>query len=475
MRGRGGAWRGIAVAVLAGACGPLAGALPGIPEAPGPLPAPRVWVDTGNDNLSDSALDRDDYRTGTVDVGVDADHVVAAANASVLTSRTEHLRDDQLTASAGWEWRWGRAAALAVVGGVRTWGDLGGDRVQNDLHAHAGYRPLGFAYDGTHRTDGLIGATGRWLWLTDTPDGWSWLAPPGRWGIGLDAAGLATTNADVEGEVEGDLVYQGQQGSAWAGARWHSEAGRVPGSVAQLVAWRERGGWLMAGSEIAPGGDLGAFAQVGLDPRTHGAFGNVGVLILPGANAPARQEAVVEQDIGYFAGAVVGAQYRWEPLRLDEAVAWPSWLRVDIALDYRFGGVRGIEWYQDEDLSDQLTLGPSLTFVPPAVAGLLQLMPYATLLDGLRVEHILPEEADARFPEAEAVSGVTMASAGIRLGIPRTCRWRPLRGWWRLRLGAGYDRWFPWGSASVANAHERQAYLRTDGGWGGFAGCMLDW
>ncbi len=423
-------------------------------------------------------LDRDDYRTGTLDAGLLGRHLAIAGNASVLTSRQDRTRNDQATGSMGYVATTRDALSYLSLGaGVRGWGDFGGGHVQNQIHRVAGYQPLGFQYDRVHRIDPLLYASGRWTWESETSPAMSWVAPPGRWGVALSGGGLGTANGDWEGEAEFAVLYGGRQGSAWTGVRLHDEIGSIPGATAQAVARRERGLWLVAGSTIEPTPRMGVLATVGIDPGTHQSFGIIGLLVHPAPHERMRQGYAVEEDIGYFAGAVVGAQYRWTPLALTQSLPQGSGRLVltEIALDYRFGGVRTLEFTDNEALSDQLTIGPAVTLQLPPILGLCSLRPYAELLDGVRTEHIAVQGPNPRFGDSEAASGVTQLGVGLRvaLHLQPTSTVRSVLD--HVRAGGGYDRWFPWHSAELRNGADHQEYLRTLGGWGGYLGCMLDW
>jgi hypothetical protein len=66
----------------------------------------------------------------------------------------------------------------------------------------------------------------------------------------IDAAGIASSLGELQGDLAARLAWQGRGGATWAGWRQALRAGRTASPVAATVAEHERGGWLVAGLEM---------------------------------------------------------------------------------------------------------------------------------------------------------------------------------------------------------------------------------
>ena len=456
--------------------GAATAAIAGLPQPPVGLPGDLFWVDTGNDNISDNVLNTDDFRTGTVDAGWLGGHWALGANASVLTDRAAQSRQDQLTNTLGWSQSGADGSYISAGAGLRAWGDFGGQTVQNRIHEASGYHTLDFTYDDTARLDPLGYLCGRYVWLVDTPGAASWLIVPGRWGLMYSGAGLATTNGDVEGELELDALCAGRNGSTYLGVRLHGEDGSIPGPTAHVVADHERGLWVMAGSSLQTGERLGLFADVGFDPHTRAGFGRLGLDI---HDRPAGEPGTtheVEADIGFYSGSVIGVQYRWQPVhQADFEAPWMHrWIRSEVLLDYRFGGIPHFDWADMKGESDQLLVGHAVTVTPPAVSGL-RIEPYGYGAVGLRVEHMVASGPDPEFPDQEALRGVVQFGCGIRLCTDFIHSHPAWSGIDAFHVGGGYDRWFPWSEATASAGPVTEAYQRPGSSLGAYLGYTVDW
>ena len=476
----GGAWPLARCSLLALACGaPLSAAVPGLPQPTAPLPAPEIYVDTGNDSLSDEVENRDDFRTATLDAGYLGHDLAVAGNTSILTDRAARTRIDQFTASAGYSWTPPSSLGSYVSAGVglRGWGDFGGQHVQDGVHRFAGYTQLDFRYGDTQRFDPLGYVSSRYVFLTDTPAISSWFGPPGRWGLMLSAAGLATTRGDFEGESELDALYAGRQGSMWLGGSFHDEGGDLPSSTAKAVAAHERGWWLMAGTSIQPWREAGIVLDAGIDPHTEGAFGRFGLECFAPSAVDSRQVQAAEIDLGSYSASVIGVQVRWRPVHLLPAgPPWLArWLRSELFLDYRFGHIPHLSIPDDTSDCDQLLLGPAETITPPSLFGILKLSPYGYAGGGVRIERLQPTGADPAFAAQQATRPVASLGCGLRLSTSISADPEHVAVIDRIRLGAGYDRWFPIGSATATSSTATVRYQVPNWSLGGYIGFLLDW
>jgi hypothetical protein len=267
-------------------------------------------------------------------------------------------------------------------------------------------------------------------------------------------------------------VLIGAQGSTWVGGRYQWNEGVQASPTAAAVSVHEAGPWIVAGASIGPlPVPIGGYIRGGVDPLTRAAIGSIGLTYQP-RTYRATGQALVEQALGYYQGAVIGMQLRWSPQVLEEAERW--WLHHDAIIDYRFGGVPSAGWHDDQVLSDQilLTHSPSLNLMPgwPVRA-----MPYAAGGVGVRTERVAVRGANPRFAEDSATTGVFQMGFGLRLAFATRGDTAFLRMLDHLRIGAGYDRWFPWRSREISNGTDRARYLQVDGGFGATFGWLMLW
>ncbi|MBA3709757.1 MAG: hypothetical protein H0W83_13170 [Planctomycetes bacterium] len=355
---------------------------------------------------------------------------------------------------------------------MRIDGSLGGERVQSLLHGSTGYDEVRLPYDRDRAYDALAYVMARELISADPVDGMSWVIPKARWGTEVIAEALATSGGEYQACVGLDLVLMGSQGSTWIGGRYQWNEGVQASPSAAAVADHEAGPWIVAGASIGPlPMPIGGYLRGGIDPHTRATIGSIGLTFEPRQYGSGGLERV-EQAIGYYEGAVIGVQLRWSPRAVGGIERW--WLHQDVVLDYRFGGVPEVNWFGNQVLSDQILLGhsPSLNLMP---SWPFRLMPYATGSVGVRSERVAVRRADARFAEDSATSGVFQMGFGLRVGFATHGETTFLRTLDHLRLGAGYDRWFPWRSREIANGADHDRYLSVNGGYGATMGWLMRW
>lgn len=470
--------------MFAGAHAPAA--IAGLPEAPTPGPLPTYWLSVSNDNLGDGVLNRDDFRTGAISMGASWGHWTAAADSSVFTNRFRAgapQRSDEITATLGYALeseRSGDASFHNLViagGGMRFDGDLGGSRIQEGLHRSTGYDDVALPYDHERAADPLAYVYARSLFAARSSPAFSWLVPRGIWGLSASGAAMATAGGEQQVFTELDGVLIGQQGSTWFGARWRWNEGVQATPSAAVVAEHERGLWLVAGAANGPFPlPLGGFFTGGVNPRTRGAFGSIGMMFRPHQYRGLGEERV-EHDFGYYSGAVIGFQFRWQPVPMQDAgPEWlREWLRHEVMIDYRFGGAPHYGWQDDKLLSDQLLIGHAPTITPPPLFGVVRLMPYVYGAGGIRAERIAVWGPSPRFSEHEATRGVFQMGFGLRVAPIVHSDLAALRSFNHLRVGVGYDRWFPFKNATVENGTDRDRYQQVNWGLGGYVGLVMNW
>ncbi|MBA2481662.1 MAG: hypothetical protein H0V44_13435 [Planctomycetes bacterium] len=476
--------RGLVIVVVSLAAGiDVSAAIAGMPEPPTPGPLPSAWVEHANDNLADGVLNNDDYRTGAFSGGGQWRSWVVAADASVLTHKRPFHgvppgRSDEFTLTVGHTLvddppSERNLHGLVIAGvGMRVSGSLGGETLQSALHAGSGYDDVRLPYDRDRAADGLVYVLGREVLSFDPSASVSWAIPATVWGLAATAQGLATSGGEFQASLGLDLVVIGAQGSTWVGGRYQWNEGTQATPTAATVAAHEEGPWVVAGASVGPlPMPIGGYLRGGINPSTRAAMGSIGLTVHPRTYRSAGR-ALVEQSIGYYQGAVIGVQVRWSPRALDAAERW--WLHHDAIIDYRFGGVPRDRWRGNQVLSDQILLGhsPSLNLMP---AWPIRLMPYASGGLGVRTERVAVREASARFAEESATTGVFQMGFGLRLAFATRRASTVSRTLDHLRLGVGYDRWFPWRSHEISRGADRDRYLQVDGGFGGTLGWLMLW
>lgn len=414
----------------------------GIPEPPTPAPLPTAWLAVQDDLFGDAVINTDDYRTGGVHAGLALERVVIAVDDSALTNRgTNGLpagRTDEITYTIGIaliddESIKNVLSGLLIIGvGGRTTGDYGGQRMQNRIHNEFGFQPLHLQYDQDHGTSGVGYAYGRSLWLPwrDCPHPF-----PETIGIQVEAAMLATTTHEQNETIGIDLVALGAQGVGWFGVQYQRNTGTLPTQTAAIVAHHENTWWFVAGLGRQPG----LFVSAAYDPSTRAIDGTVGVTIDHAADVADASKLPASETFEFFPqGGSIGAQVRWQPVRLNDQ----GLLRHELLVDYRFGSVPHYSWYNNRVDADQLLIGyePELAHAVPGM-GWLMTEEYIYAAGGVRVERVRVLATPSRYPQATATSPVGQGGGGVRIGLNQDDDPRLFIN--QIRLGLGVDAWVP--------------------------------
>ncbi len=440
------------------------GAIAGIPDSPRPGVIPTAWVGWSNDSFGgEMGRDTDDFRTNAFNAGLRLDERwLAAVDDSMLTDANvpaaRQSRSDELTATVGYLvlpgtdlGAWGKTWVSAGVG-ARLSGNLGGASMQNRFHDLLGYERIELPYDRS-AFDGVGYLSASWLWLDrDAGLGTAFL-DRGHLGIGVDAAGLASTGGETQVSLGAKLVAVGRDGSFFLGLRQQFNQGPQASASAAAVAAHEAGTWLVYGSSAG-----GWYFEGGANLDTQASMGRIGWMWQRGG-ARDEQPEITEMEglIGLYQGYSLGLQCRWQPQWVRDSVG----SQVSLLFDYRFGQYPSTEWNDDMVVVRQPLIGVDLALTPPRDG--FQVTPFVYLGVGVREERIRTDGSEPRFEPQRAVRGVAQGGAGVRV------YWGKLPGGEvtaRYGISLVYDRWQPFSEATAVNGTDRETYQRPGGGFG---------
>ena len=442
--------------LLSAIIAPASAAVYGLPEPPTPAPTPQAWFNFSDDFLGMAVLNTDDYRTANITIGGSWDHLRFAVDASMLTNRgrdgSTPSRTDELTYSLGYalidterEERWRTLLTLGVGG--RTFGDLGGESVQNHIHDTFGYKEVELPYDPEEGTDGFGFFHTR---LTGVPPWESQLSGPfGRWAIQAEGGGLYSTGDECQLYGALNLVTLGVDSLAWVGARYQWHNGSYPTETSRIVGDQESGWWVVVGVSRTPG----VLITASINPDRETVAGTLGLTIDTRAmpNPEGGNGYRVDQALKFFpGGGNTGLDIRWQPNWLAERSLSP---RDVLVLCYDFGAVAEYDDWKDCNVGfDQLVLGWAPTWEIPLIPRLVWTVAgYAA--GGVRLERIHEEDGEPRFSDDDIhIAGVLQGEVAMRFG------WRfSAEGdtWFdQLRLGVGVDGWLPWPRVTVSEGDD---------------------
>lgn len=449
----------------------------GLPEPPTPAPTPQAWFLFSDDFLGMAVLNTDDYRTANITVGGRWDAWRFAADASMLTNRgrdgSTPSRTDELTYSLGYavvdrerEDTWKALLTLGIGG--RTFGDLGGESVQNRIHETFGYKAVHLPYDPEQGTDGFAFFHTR---LTGVPS-WEYQfgGPFGKWAAQIEGGGLASTGEEVQLYGGANLVSLGTDSMAWIGARyqWHNDT--YPTRTSAIVGEKESGWWLVVGLSRTPG----VLITASLNPDRETVAGTLG-LTFDTAAKPNHVGGTyrVDNSLKFFpSGGSTGLDIRWQP---DWLAALSLSQRDVLVLCYDFGAVSAYDDWQDCYVAfDQVVIGWGPTWEIPQPLKRMVWSVNGYLAAGVRLERIQEEDGTPRFAKGDVeVAAVLQGEVGTRIG------WRFSErgdGWLdQLRLGLGVDGWLPWPGATARNGADVEDYMEPGVSVHLTFGLVVDW
>jgi hypothetical protein len=478
----------------------LVGEVPGIPRMPRPGLVPDYWFHLGNDLFSPGD-NVDDFRTADIAAGARLfDRLLISVNYSILTNRhqshwgmeqwttrfsEEFLyrrlglpppeypgRIDQLTATVGgFLWRsvdeeHQLVHQLAAGAGIRLYGYLYGDIVQNNLHRFSSIETVELAYEDWTDLQAVGYLSGHLSQSFDLPlaDGGGWLPATVPLGYWIEAQALATDDGQLEGDygAYGGLVHR--LGAVWLGLRYQvrDDDGYGHSPTAAGAADNDRGLHGVVGLGVGS-----FYLESGYRFGNRRGFGRVGIVIsseqinLPELRTGQRLTGGIDflaPDFG------LGAQLRWYPFGVEQDRA----LRLDPALTVhlRQSQVHNGD-YVTHDLSGrQCAAGIDLEL--PLPAPFQRLRPFVAGGLGWRQEIFTVNQDWRQYGiQKHASATTTYGDAGMRFYLRQ-----PVKGL-HATVHAGLTAWAPWHEGTWWQGVNRVRFLRA--GADGLLGFSFDY
>jgi hypothetical protein len=449
----------------------------GLTEPPTPAPYPTWWFAFSDDFLGMAVLNTDDYRTANVTTGGRFSAWRWALDWSMLTNRgrdgSAASRSDELIYSLGYalvdeEWTNAVLRPSIVVGaGGRTYGNLGGESVQNRVHKTAGYPQLFLPYDDAEGSDGLVFMHQRLTWEPESSGESPGLF--GHWDGQQEGGGFISTDGAFHGFISARIISHGRDAETWCGVRYQWLTGNEPTPTSELVARKESGWWIDAGLARRPG----IFVVASINPSRESVAGSAGITIDPPLYARADVAQPVEIALKLFLGAGnLGADIRWRPGWLREH---SPFAQDHLLLVYDFGTVQKRDnWTDNTPTFDQIIAGygPAWNIIGPQEAISLTALSYVA--GGLRFERVQESRANPRFPD----TGIHTAAVG-QSGVSLRCGFRlfddPKFLANQFRLGVGADGWFPFPTRTITRGADSSELFIPGAAWYITLGTQMLW
>jgi hypothetical protein len=467
----------VIIGLLVGVVAQASGAVYGLPEPPTPAPTPDFWFLFSDDFLGMAVFNTDDYRTANVTLGGHYKTWRFAVDASMLTNRgldgTAPSRTDELTYSLGYALLDGERStdlwrSLVVTGiGGRTYGDLGGESVQNNVHDRYGYPSVTLPYDSQSGTDGFVYVHSR---LTAMPSWeYQWGGPFGRWSAQMENGGLVSTGGALQCYFSARFVSTGRDSMTWMGVRYQWNGGDYAGATSTIVAEKESGWWIDVGLSRTPG----ILVLASLNPSRETVAGSIGITADTQLLSVADISQPVELAMKFWPGVGnLGVDVRWQP----------GWLRQhslserdQVVFVYDFGDVPGYDdWTGNTVAFDQMLLGwaPSWSYFTPHFPLTATFNTYVA--GGVRLERVQENTANPRYPDTGIhVAAVGQGGVGARFGY---CFVESPEAWAnQFRLGIGIDGWLPYPTTTVSNGADTGTLFRSGYAWYLTLGSVVEW
>ena len=250
-------------------------AIPGVLDDINIGDVPKIWVDTGNDNLNLSRSQPDDNRTFAFSGGCKIDdHLVFLGDYSALTEKnTTHTRIDELTFALGYVIQKNGFIICPTIG-TRLKNNYYGGNLQNEFHS--AIEPKSQPIDASNYQKAptvLLGG----LSIEYDKELYRGLYDDAAfsYGYSIRGVGLMTTSGEVQSAIQ--AVLYGEQISWYSyylGIRQEFRCGSTGSSTAQQVAGIERGTYFIMGTCI----DDVIYLMWGTGITTSFAYGSIGIM-----------------------------------------------------------------------------------------------------------------------------------------------------------------------------------------------------
>jgi hypothetical protein len=258
-------------------------ALGGVPENPVPgRTFPKAWLFSLNDDWSpdDLPIEKryDDHRTANFVSGLRMDRWLLFVDYSIMTDRwsVPCTRADEMTVSVGRLIATERELGLglgdrleiALGGGLRATGDMGGNEIQNNFHTMVATPELELPYDEGY-TQAIAWGSAEWS-ITSPSEGDGW-----RVGGTTSLRGLISTKGEQKVSVAAHAVLYHRWVDMWLGLRYEMRGGDAPSPTKNHVNSMEEGAWMSFG--IAPTRYVSYLGGYNLDTGEN--YGGIGLII----------------------------------------------------------------------------------------------------------------------------------------------------------------------------------------------------
>lgn len=408
----------------------LLAAIPGTAEPPVAETPARLTLTWHNDVFGGEIGDNaDDFRTNGFGISwLPTPDWIASLDYSNLTDRgglggQGDRRVDELSVSISRRWldlQPGDMRVWLASGlGVRHFGDLGGDDLQNNWHDIFTFLAVPSPYEESS-THPLLSTA----WHAQAAFGIPWpdedmvLARGSRLLI-ANTGSVAATDTDWQFDSSTRLVMASADSRLWTGLRFGLRGGTEPSPTAQVVAEQEEGSWLLAGASIGA-----IFLEASYNLSTELSRGWLGWRFdyerRPEWFGGDRLVAEIGPVIGDFA---LDFSLRWQPKWLQ--LGGPIRRRSQLWTSYAWGHVPGADFrFVDSETLEasiryqQFTVGWDLSLFDIIVEPEPQWLdwtPFCSLGAGWRREAITPERRGSYIPREREDTMVIEAGVGARL------------------------------------------------------------
>lgn len=452
---------GLPVLFLLGALSVLRAEVPGTPPLVRPGLVPHVTFVIGNDYFGLADDNKDDWRTVQGSLGLRlGSQWLGAVDYNILTYRGAERwrvdpdgpdgRIDQLQFSFGHLRQLAPndvAPTVLMVGGLglRVFGRLLGDEIQNHLHEALDDQTLVLPYHDTTRIDATAWLSAAWSPSWPLASAWPWAE---RWGLWLPAQAQATTGGQYEASVGALAVIGRPQLQAWTGLRYELRRGRDLDPTIAAVAEREDGLYYVIGLGAGPL-SLEMAHLLGTD---YG-YGRMSLISDPSTVSDQPPGRGVQVVVGtHFDHYAMVGQLIYHPRR---GMCQTSLTSCGLIIEYTSGAIGGRLPEPARGEHDQISVGLHLerTLHPR----LPWLVLYHSLRGGWREERLRDDDRSDGLDSNRRHSPVVAADLGLRV---------QLGGWHdgplptSLALAAGVAGWHPLERASVRYGSEPVELLR---------------
>jgi len=441
-----------------------AGDIPGIPVMQPPSLMGDLQFQFANDFFSYFS-NTDDFRTQQLSVsGWITNNWLITIDQSFLTVRGPNVdlpdpvgtegRLDQLSATLGYRiyQNYDPYAAtlnqLLLGGGIRSYGNYQGSRIQNGFHNLFHSRIVRLPYVATRQDDAVIWIRGsREAMFTNDRD----MHNPVAWQFGywLDGTALVTSDGQTDGSLGVFGLARHKNMEFWTGIRGDLRQGYDRDIVQMLTAENERGISLALGLSIGP---IRIETVEGLGKHT-GGFGRL--VFAADRNLPFEintQSAYMAYQFSLLSPkSALQHQLRWSPN------SWNSQAhdyRLAAVLDYRTASPADNDLATKFIISDQLIIGVEATYNTQNRDNWFN--PYVMLGAGYRSELIEGQAVLDGQNSRKVESGVIVLDVGARFNMAGN----PDR--WLIQLQIGATGWLPLNEQQVEFNSQSETLLKPD-------------